>query len=95
MFINIKININSSILIVLIYNSYVNVRVVIIYIKVQYYQSKFRFEFSSIIEIGENFHITQDRVLNMKGRVCAPGVEDLRRLIMEESILLNLYYASR
>ena len=42
-----------------------------------------KFIFSSIIEIGENFHITQDRVLNMKGRVCAPGVEDLRRLIME------------
>ena len=34
-------------------------------------------------EIGENFHITQDGMLTMKGRVCVPDVEDLRRLIME------------
>ena len=36
-------------------------------------------------EIGENFSITQDRVLIMKGRVCVPDVEDLRKLIMEEA----------
>ena len=36
-------------------------------------------------EIGENFSITQDRVLTMKGRVYVPDVEDLRKLIMEES----------
>ena len=36
-------------------------------------------------EIGENFSITQDGVLTMKGRVCVPNVEDLRKLIMEEA----------
>ena len=36
-------------------------------------------------EIGENFSISQDGVLNMKGRVCVPDVEDLRKLIMEEA----------
>ena len=36
-------------------------------------------------EIGENFCITQDGVLTMKGRVCVPNVEDFRRLIMEEA----------
>ena len=35
-------------------------------------------------EIGENFSITQDGALTMKGRVCVPNVEDLRKLIMEE-----------
>ena len=35
-------------------------------------------------EIGENFSITQDGVLTMKGRVCAPNVENLRKLIMEK-----------
>ena len=37
------------------------------------------------VEIGENFKITQDGVLTMKGRVCVLDVEDLRRLIMEEA----------
>ena len=36
-------------------------------------------------EIGENFNITRDGVLMMKGRVCVPNVEDLRKLIMEEA----------
>ena len=36
-------------------------------------------------EIGENFSITQDGILTMKGRVCVPDVEDLRKLIMEEA----------
>ena len=36
-------------------------------------------------EIDENFHITQDGVLTIKGRVCVPDVEDLRKLIMEEA----------
>ena len=30
-------------------------------------------------EIGKNFSITQDGVLTMKGRVCVPDVEDLRK----------------
>ena len=37
------------------------------------------------VDIGENFWITQDGVLTMKGRVCVPNVEDLRRSIMEEA----------
>ena len=36
-------------------------------------------------EICENFSITQDGVLTMKGRVCVPDVEDLRKMIMEEA----------
>ena len=36
-------------------------------------------------EIGENFSITQDGVLTMKGKVCVLDVEDLRKLIMEEA----------
>ena len=36
-------------------------------------------------EIGENFCISQDGVLKMKGRVCVPDVEDLRKLILEEA----------
>ena len=36
-------------------------------------------------EIGENFWITQDGVLTMKGRVCVPNIDDLRRAIMEEA----------
>ena len=35
-------------------------------------------------EIGENFSITQNGVLTMKGRVFVLDVEDLRKLIMEE-----------
>ena len=34
-------------------------------------------------EIGKNFSITQDGMLTMKGRVCVPDVEDLRKLIIE------------
>ena len=36
-------------------------------------------------EIGENFNITQDEVLTMKGRMCVSDIEDLRRLIMQEA----------
>ena len=36
-------------------------------------------------EICENFNITQDGVLMMKGRVCVLDVEDLRKLIMKEA----------
>ena len=36
-------------------------------------------------DIGENFHITQNGVLTMKGRVCVLDVKDLRRSIMEEA----------
>ena len=36
-------------------------------------------------EIGENFQITQDGMLVMKGRVCVPNVNDLRKAIMEEA----------
>ena len=36
-------------------------------------------------DIGENFSISQDGMLTMKGRMCVPDVEDLRKLIMEEA----------
>ena len=36
-------------------------------------------------EIGGNFMITQDEVLVMKGRMCVPNVDDLRKTIMEEA----------
>ena len=36
-------------------------------------------------KIGKKIYITQDGVLTMKGRVCVPDVEDLKRLIMEET----------
>ena len=36
-------------------------------------------------EIRENFMIIQDRVLVMKGRMCMPNVDDLRKAIMEEA----------
>ena len=36
-------------------------------------------------EIRENFSITQDGVLTMKGKVCVLDVEDLRKLIMEKT----------
>ena len=36
-------------------------------------------------EIGENFSISQNGVLTMKGRACVPDMDDLRKLIMEES----------
>ena len=36
-------------------------------------------------EISENFNITQDEVLTMKGRACVPDVDNLRKLIMEEA----------
>ena len=34
-------------------------------------------------DIGKNFRITQDGVLTMKGRVCVPDIDDLRRAIIE------------
>ena len=36
-------------------------------------------------EVEENFCISQDGMLTMKGRVCVPDVEDLRKMIMEEA----------
>ena len=36
-------------------------------------------------EIRENFWITQDGVLTMKGRVYVSDIDDLRRAIMEEA----------
>ena len=36
-------------------------------------------------EIGENFWINQDGVLMMKGRVCVPDIDDLRKAIMEKT----------
>ena len=36
-------------------------------------------------EIGENFSITQDGVLTMRGGACVPDVDNLRKLIMEET----------
>ena len=36
-------------------------------------------------EIGENFNISQDGMLTMKGRVCVLYVENLRKFIMEEA----------
>ena len=36
-------------------------------------------------EVEENFSISQDGMLTMKGRVCVPDVEDLRKMIMEEA----------
>ena len=38
-------------------------------------------------DIRENFWIIQDVVLTMKGKVCVPDVDDLRRAIMEEPII--------
>ena len=37
------------------------------------------------VEISEDFSITQDEVLTMRGRACVLGVDDLRKLIMEEA----------
>ena len=36
-------------------------------------------------EVEENFSISQDGMLKMKGRVCVPDVEELRKMIMEEA----------
>ena len=36
-------------------------------------------------DIGENFQITQDGLFTMKGKVCVPNIDDLRRTIMEET----------
>ena len=36
-------------------------------------------------EIGENFSITQDGVLTIRGKVCVLDFDDLRKLIMEEA----------
>ena len=38
-------------------------------------------------EVEENFSISQDSMLTMKGRVCVPDVEDLRKMIMEKLIV--------
>ena len=39
-------------------------------------------------DIGENFRISQDAVLMMKGRVCVLDIDDLRKVIMEEAHFL-------
>ena len=36
-------------------------------------------------EVEENFSISQDGMLTMKGRIYGPDVEDLRRMIMDEA----------
>ena len=36
-------------------------------------------------EVSENFSITQEGMLTMRGRVCVPDVDDLRKMIMEEA----------
>ena len=36
-------------------------------------------------EVEENFSISQDGMLTMKGRVCVPDVKELRKMIMEEA----------
>ena len=36
-------------------------------------------------EIGENFWITKDGMLIMKGKVCVPNVDKLRKAIMEKA----------
>ena len=36
-------------------------------------------------EINENFSITQDGMLTMRGKACVPDVDNLKRLIMEEA----------
>ena len=36
-------------------------------------------------EVSEGFSIAQDRMLTLRGRICASDVDDLRKLIMEEA----------
>ena len=36
-------------------------------------------------EVGENFSITSNGILTMKGKVCVPDIKELRNLIMEEA----------
>ena len=36
-------------------------------------------------DIKDNFWITQDGMLVMKGKVCVPDIDDLRKSIMEEA----------
>ena len=36
-------------------------------------------------KLGENFMITQDGMSVMKGRMCVPNVDDLRKPIMENA----------
>ena len=36
-------------------------------------------------ETSEGFSITQDGMLTLRGRICVPEVDDLRKLIMEEA----------
>ena len=36
-------------------------------------------------EISENFSITLDGTLTLRGRICVPNVDDLRKMIMEKA----------
>ena len=36
-------------------------------------------------ETSEGFNITQDVMLTLRGRICVPNVDDLRKLITEEA----------
>ena len=36
-------------------------------------------------EANEGFSITQDGMLTLRGRICVPDVDDLKKLIMEEA----------
>ena len=36
-------------------------------------------------EVSENFSISQDGMLTMRGRACVPDVNGLRKMIMEEA----------
>ena len=36
-------------------------------------------------EVNENFSITRDGMLTLRGRACVRDVDDLRKMIMEEA----------
>ena len=36
-------------------------------------------------EVSKGFSIAQDGMLTLRGRICVPDVDDLRKLIMEEA----------
>ena len=36
-------------------------------------------------EVNENFSITEDEMLTLRGRACVPDVGNLRKMIMEEA----------
>ena len=36
-------------------------------------------------EVSQDFSITQDRMLTLRGRACVPDVNDLRKMIVEEA----------